>query len=407
MRLRNILISIIFCCFLLGPVGILAAQVTGVNLPGWLTAEDSSYLEGGMTKSKLMKNLSVKGFFDKKLQTSIETEVGNNVPMKAASLLVNASLQRAAITASNGLFGWESYPSYYGSERVYSSSQNALYRFPSKRLDDAKKRLQSFIAGVCAVAKEYPDTRFAIYVSDSASYSAANPVRDLVTSYRQITTSEIAAYMEEACDAPNVSIAANPIDSSDEYAQKFYKSDHHWNMIGATEGFDTISDELGRAAIEQVSYSEISGPLFYGSDAREGLDLLYDIPFDIDCDFSGVEYREGDAWFAGDDHHTYFDASQLEQQYKFYNLYWPRDGQLKGPGEGTLMLISDSYGDCIRRLFALDRARVIPKTTLHESSKTDDRLRDYIEKDAPEEVVFIGGPSNYFSFQKRNPDFFN
>lgn len=406
-KLRAVAFCVAVCLLLCGPALSLAfTEVLSIPLPSWLTAKDSTYLAGGVSKANLADHISPSSFMNKEFQASFETMVGNHIPAKAACLLGTSALQRYATTASSLLFGTSEYPTFYGADHIYSSQYNALYPLPLKERKKPVARLRDFASHLNEIAMDNPDIRFVVYVVDASYASEANPARDLV-SYKKITTRQTASTLAEHLTASNVTVLSNPIYNTKEYFESYYRSDHHWTMRGATTAYNTISEELGLCKIEDAKYVDIDGPPFYGSNARQGLMLVPDAPIDLAFNFDAVKYEEDGEWFSGNDHHDYFDAPLLDKEYNFYNLYWSRDGALKGPGNSNALLISDSYGDCLRRLLALNYSKLFPKLNLHENEGGEGTLAEYLEESQPTTVYFVGSTNNFMQFQKKNPQFFD
>lgn len=406
-RLRSVLLSLVICLLLCGPGLIMALTVPlSLDLPSWLTAEDSTYLSGGIQKADLKKNTSVAGFAQKKFQSSLETAVGNYIPAKASCLLGNSAIQRTFIDISASLLGVDCATTFYGSDIVYSKQYNALSKLPKEFESDQPSKLKHLAEELNKAAEKHPDVRFVVYLTDAAYSSESNVAKDLV-SYKQITTSAALEVLRGNVNAPNLKVLGDPISDTHEYFEDYYRSDHHWTMRGAMRAYDSICRELDLKGIEDPSFKDIDGPAFYGSSARAGLIQLSDTPIDINYDFSSVEYQDGKEWFSGNDHHGYFDAALLDKEYKFYNLYWKREGNLHGPGSTNAVLVSDSFGDCLRRPLALNHAKLSPKLNLHENEGGEGVLADYIRNNDADTVYFIGGLSNFLSFEKRNPQFFD
>ena len=116
MNPRSLVFALSFCVFLCGPILLWGAQhIPSLQIPSWLSAEDASYLTGGTTETRLSECVSIDGFLSEEFQNETNNVIGNNIPAKASAILSIAALQRRGIEASNSLFGFECYPTYYGS----------------------------------------------------------------------------------------------------------------------------------------------------------------------------------------------------------------------------------------------------------------------------------------------------
>ena len=116
-RPRGALFTAVLCLMLAGPMVLFAVERIGVELPGWLTSEDATYLSGGVQKTDFSNVTGLRSLL-KSVHQNAEKEIGNYIPMKATALLANAAWQRGAIALSNGLWGWECYPTSFGADHL-------------------------------------------------------------------------------------------------------------------------------------------------------------------------------------------------------------------------------------------------------------------------------------------------
>ena len=48
------------------------------------------------------------------------------------------------------------------------------------------------------------------------------------------------------------------IGSIQEYKDRFYLTDHHWNIVGALDGYNSIMNMLGVAKLSNLSVKQVS-----------------------------------------------------------------------------------------------------------------------------------------------------
>lgn len=164
----------------------------------------------------------------------------------------------------------------------------------------------------------------------------------------------------------NVSLMHWSPSSDSEYAEKYYNSDHHWNIKAAYDAYCTTAtffgfgDELVQP-VETVSFDDIS---FYGSAARTGLDADYDADGIVDYKFDLPAY---DIWVSGEEKDEDFinSMSRYEQGNwpqenfsNYYGDYYHKDypqiiliNKNKDAGDKSLLIVGDSYSSCIERLY--------------------------------------------------------
>ena len=149
LSVRNVLFPVVMCLLLCGPGLLFVAGRMDASLPSWLTAEDATYLSGGIKYPDVVGELSLEGFASGDLQQAIEDEVGNYIPAKGAALLLNAGLQHEAICASNVLFGWDCLPAFYGSSLVVTSTGGG------RLLETAEKATPQILENCSSMADLY------------------------------------------------------------------------------------------------------------------------------------------------------------------------------------------------------------------------------------------------------------
>ncbi len=271
-----------------GPAFLFGLQAMGVEVPEWLSAQDSRWLSGGYQESQVEKHATVEGFASGKLQKALDVAVGNHIPAKAGALLGNAASQRAFIEASNVLFAWRCYPTYYGSKRIYIPEANALARTAMKGRSDTLEALGSFGEDLAAFAERHRGISFKVVIPDISECSAANPSLALVSD--AVSTEECAdVLLETTSSASNVGVTSVRFDDVDSYYEKYYTGDHHWNGFGAWEAFAAASGGVvADATVQGLSSIHMNGSL-----AREGLLLVNESAKEPLYDIEGIVVSEG------------------------------------------------------------------------------------------------------------------
>ena len=402
MKYRNVLLSRVLLLLMASPALLYLSERAGATLPGWFTAAYASYLSGAVVEADVKGQASLAGFSSGRLQRALEDKVENYVPMKASAILGNAALQRYAIAASNEVFGWGCYPTYYGSSYAYSPHTQSVSEMSSYD-QSILPSLERFGEAVDTFARQFPESHIVIYVADRSSTSAANPVSDLVSAWT--TTEEATAAIKEAVTADNVSVLANPFDNAEEYYQKYYRSDHHWRPQGAAEAANSIGAALGKN-VSLSQFKDVDGPLYTGAYSRNGLCIVEDVPQDFAEDYSSEILVSGDEREDGASHRVYEDAPAIGKHYQFYDLYYWAYAQANAQGSGNLIMVNDSYGCALERPLGAEYSKTLWSNHLHSSRKTNDRLVDSEPAMEESDLVFVGHVGNCVSFLDRNPQFF-
>ena len=105
--------------------------------------------------------------------------MGNCVPLKATALLANAAVQRSAIEASNVLFGWECYPTFYGSAIVEMPSEGRLLETAEKATDNVRDTISRVRDSLDAFGRRHPDQRIFVYLGPDSMNVEGSPTANL------------------------------------------------------------------------------------------------------------------------------------------------------------------------------------------------------------------------------------
>lgn len=392
---------------MLSPAFLFIAEHLKVELPSWFTAEDAKYLEGNSRYSNIGPFLNLKGISSGDLQTAIEEEVEQYIPLKASCILDTAALQRSFIVDSNVFFNWNCYPTFYGSSYAYSPSQNTTFEIAEKETESNKERIESFINDLEDYAKQNPDIKFIMYFAPSSrDTNNWNPTNHYVSNAWDYYRLE--KFVDENCkiDASNFEILF--WDAPDDAANtNFFHYDHHWNINGALNAYSQICEAAGIDPLDFGDVVELNVPPFYGSQSRESLNMLFEKPFDLTYDFSNLEVIGKDRDAAS--HSVYWDSKPIKQAYDFHELWYGdiRDTQINGgKGDNRILLVGDSYANALIRPLAESSSSLQHDRSLYRGEESDNALSELIKEQDADTVIFVARSADFGTFAKNNPHFF-
>lgn len=149
------------------------------------------------------------------------------------------------------------------------------------------------------------------------------------------------------------------------------KTDHHWNAQGIERGLTLISGELDSKVMKDMDCSvEVDGPPCNGSLARNGLMLLNEAPIGFNCVNGDITLlADGSAQSAGE-HKGYFSSSEDAEVFNFYENYYENFSEVRGIGEGSALLVSDSYGNALKAALGLQFRTISCEYLLHYRSNS-------------------------------------
>lgn len=401
MKLRDAIFVCLVSLAVFGPgMTVCVQQVGGISLPSWLTAEDARWLSGDLGSANALECLSMEGYFSGDLQQSLEEAIGDSIPCKAAALLSTAFMQRTAISASNILFGWECYPTFYGSSYVCLPAEERLALIPVKCNSVLAAQVQRVACAIDELDADI-DAEIFIFLVPTSDTVGGSPAERLVSN--SLTYSKI----EELMSGFENYEWINADTQFAEFCKYWYRTDHHWNYEGFYRGYLKATESMGiDDPVRPIGSVLLDRPWFYGSMARVGLcdvwhdeigDYLFDLPsYEIYFGNEKVDdetllnslksYEEGnweDNRFANHYSGLYHDD---------FSLFELKNASCSN--EKSLLIVGDSFTNSIERLFASHYQTVY----CMDIRWSDVTVRDFLS-DHPEikQVLFLAGRKALFS----------
>ena len=414
MKVQSVAVIFLVIAFLLGPALVFSAPKIGVNVPDWLTAYNSRFLSGGIQEAEIANTLNVEGFASGKLQSALEIKIGNNIPLKYEALLGHSAAQRTFIKASNLIFGWNCYPTYYGSTKLYEPENDSLYRYP---YDSNKKQLESFASFVELVdkaASAYPNKRFCVYLVDISQFALNNPGNPLV-SCDKMGVLDYADLANAQADSSNLIFLGNEIPKSDNYHNYFYTTDHHWNGNGALRAYRSIASaiDLDDQANTVISTSNFFNLRMNGSDSRVGLMLLNAPAQEPLVNFEDVTIVKGDPAPFFNSSVSFARMPPPEAEFDFYHSWFGKGSVelLNEQRDRSVLLLGDSYTYSTRWLFG-NSCRSVKQWadfSMGTPQKLKDEgvtLQDRINAANPDTVLLVAAPQDYLDMEQHHKGYF-
>lgn len=403
------------CAFLCGPIGIFLAHESGcVELPYSIDPVRAQYLSGGKMESIDIKSkCSLEAFVDGVFQAEVEKLVKNHIPAKFQALMGNAALQRAAIGASNVIFGWECFPSYYGSGYIVCPELRMVLPAAAKETDENNDAALKFVSTVNKLQEKYPDIRFAYQTMNDTYTTNANPSGALRS---DAMTEEWHERMIVGGLNERIFSIIESVGDREELQNGWFSSEHHWTAERALAAYNHLADLL------QLRHYSFGDPIkivdeWEGSSARGG--LLFDFPSDLwdtRNNFSFLKAAQnGQPVTRGARSEILGDSSSLESRTEdaFYNTYhWYFGRSLSnvvydnnGDNNGkNCLFVCQSYGVALEQYIASNyKHTVIISPALDKCEKS---LDDYITEYDIDDVIIQFGAHPYATMLGVSPAIF-
>lgn len=193
----------------------------------------------------------------------------------------------------------------------------------------------------------------------------------------------------------NINYKVMKINDINEYKKCFYKTDHHWNINGALNGYYDIMDMLNVDVLKNLKIVEKKEKKYYGSLAKTALndsinDYISDIEINLNYDIL-VNGKLPDELYKPR-------KLRLDRNYKYYDYYVSYfNGQYGNivydyhqENKDNLLIMSDSYAWQIDYLIAssFNKTHVINlRYDEYKNNKFD--IRKYVKENNIDKVLFL------------------
>ena len=361
--------------------------------------KNRSYLEG--KEYARFPKASYAAFSSSDFQSSVESFISDRMPLRDNLLLLNAAWQRGLIRISAFAHNFAVYPTFYGSSYVYDSGSDALYAILEDATQNSIKQYESAAKAYSDLAARHTEQDFYFYRVDRLSSSSNNPTNSLQN--ETINTEFLSEHFFNRL--ADIDVIDGLIDGQDESLEVFFRSDHHWNGIGAYRAYADILAAMQPEFSpvipnEEVQYLE---PEFQGSCARASLcpvtygDLIHDYVIDMS------DYRviiDGDEMSAQSLQHTdrYERGEWSNDTFaNRYSEYWHTDYALieirnsTSHSDKSLLIVRDSFSAPLERYFANNYSTVYALDPRH----SDTSIEEFISEHDIDDVLFLMGSTTF------------
>lgn len=399
-KVLNIVFLGVFVFLVSSTLLLKVANHAGVEFPSWIgVGKEESYLEGRQYQNFPIFNLET--VTSTEFQDDFEQFISDQAPMRDDALLLNANIQKTFIAFSNLPFNFEVYPTFYGSNYVYSPTSDSLYETlaTSDSEEEAKYRLGA--SAFNDFALRHPDIKMYFYRVDRISSSNNNPTETYVSD--PINTDFLSNNFFEQLDS-NIKVINGLLNDSNNYSELYYRTDHHWNISYAYGAYIDTLDALGYGdSPTSFTVEEFTSPEFYGSLSRSGLcipkspdhieDYYMNIPGLI-VKVDGKEYNQNfldhyETYSKGEWRLDRFTNRYAEYFHTDYGLLEIHNTNLRN--NRSILIVGDSYTNNMERFFATNYENVY----VYDARFCDITLDDFMSENSINDVVFIMGSTNF------------
>lgn len=399
-RVRNLIFITVFLVIIFCTISCKALTYVGVDFPEWTgVGKERSYLEGREYEG--FPDLSLTDIESGDFQSDFEQYMADAMPMHDGIMLLNAGIQRSSIAIAAAPFGYETYPTFYGSNYAYDSRNDSVVETSVSGTDKLASDCENAAESYAAFAESYPELDFVFYRVDRVSSSSNNPTSELVSNAvdTEYLTEHFFSHLGD-----KIAVVDGLATSQEEVFEWYYRSDHHWETPTAYQAYADILAVL-KPGEPTVGYEEIvwDDVPFFGSLSRSGLCPVSDSDFirDYWIDLAGLEVVVDGEPISVNllDHRSKYESGEMaEDPYtNRYAEYFHGDYGLieihneVASSDDALLIVGDSFTNPMERFFASSYRDIY----VFDARHNDEPLHEFIAEHDIDDVAFVLGSTNF------------
>ncbi len=340
----------------------------------------------------------------------VETAAAEQIPLRFPLLNLSRGFERAVIGSIYAFLPDQVYPASMASEILYVDRTQSSLMEQVEQFGDKQKAVEDErIAIYKEYLKKYPAVNFYVYNIETLPYSPYHPMA------RYFPTADdgrsLQYFMENKPAGLRVEIYA--LNSLKDYQDRFFGTDHHWNIRASEEGYQQIYGMVAEKyadispMLQDWPIKTVPGAEFLGTYARKSLYPIRPDPLeyaDIDVGpyttyLDGVEgvYSKRESYLKNDfDHSKYvnhygkfFGDPKLIIRYKFENN-----------SQRNLLMVASSYSRTIQLYLASHFHNTYVIDPRYEQNRAE-TMGQFIQQYKITDVLVIGQPDvTYLSMSR-------
>ncbi len=332
-------------------------------------------------------------YFDGSFQSGVEAALSDQAigsgPARSGCNLVSSGINEALLS---GLY--EANPNRYIGLGGGLSSFGGYLVYDTRELKKMAPGLDRGAAEINAFVSANPEVPVYVYYIE----------KDTDINFETGEKPGLYGYLRDRLAVPPTHIAAFGIDSFEDYAGRFFRTDHHWDYRGSYQGYKEVLELLdGGMPLEPVGEITLDEP-FSGSKAVEsgGKGVRTEDftayrfeypPMSVSVNGAPVgDYGAQEAWIRGE-------AAEGLSYGSFYGGDFGEVTFDTDSGGENLLVLGESHDNAIIKLLAANFGRTFSVDLRYYEVQTGKKfnLGEYVKANGIDKVLFIGSIGFYTS----------
>ncbi len=329
--------------------------------------------------------LSVAGYADGSFQSSVESSLSDQAPFAESMKMLYNRTNSSYIKELLALFPKKETPKYIKVGDMNLFSDDYILYNPTV-FEYAKLLLDPQIEGLRNMLERHEDTEFYLFYIE----------KDTDINFETGEKCGIFEYLRDNLPIDEENTAKFSVDDFSEFSRCFYRTDHHWNHVGAYRGYTELmkllcpEDELVPKGEEVLVKGKYSGSKAVGDLAAYSEDFLayrYELPpMEVVSNREPVlGYGDAESYLSG------------EKENATYGLFYGGDmGELvfdTGREEAeNILILGESYDNAILNLVATHFEKTYSVDLRFYEAYLGEKfsLGEYLDEHDVDKVLLIG-----------------
>lgn len=339
--------------------------------------------------------------FNRSLQKAVDDALLDQFPLRLRIIQLARALDRVQIQIAYALLADTAIPADLDHDYLIMRGEQVFIQYPLPKSWVSLKTVNERIENYRQVIGNYPDIHFYIFYLERMTFAPYNPAADHFPGSDK--RSSFNYFLENKPE--NLGVSALLLDNYQEFKERFFRTDHHWNARGAWEGYQRIYDMLAEnyaeisPKLQLEEFRTIEGVEFCGSYARRTLVPCEPEPFEVAL----VDLPPYRSFIDGQEqpvgHRTEYLAGVFERE-----LYTSHYAQYYGfvedqitfefdnGSDRNLLIIGNSYTQAVQ-LFIASHYHQTHIVNFRESS--DFNLGEFLEAHEIDDILILGDILTY------------
>jgi hypothetical protein len=342
-------------------------------------------------------NSAFDDFLSKEFQKDLESAAGDQIPFRLFFASLARLVERVQIRTVYSLLPDPAFPASLDVDYLLLRGKSQIYLQPPAVWDVLQReKVDDRIENYKNLIDLYPEINFYIFYLERTAFAPYNPMNPF---FPQADKGQSFDYFL-ANKPKELKVSSLRLSGIEEHRQKFFRTDHHWNIRGAWSAYEIIYQMLSvdlpdiSPLLELRGFTQIEGLEFCGSYARRTLypcepDIFEYAAVDLPPHrtfVNGIETDYGNQrqYLKGD-----FSRDRYTEHYaEFYGYVTPLvEYDYENSSSRNLLIIGGSYTQAMQEFIAAhyDKTYVVDFRDY-----TDFSLGDFIRDHGIHDVLVIG-----------------